>query len=79
MQNDITHRLKRLERQAMTTQQETDKGYCTCPDGERRFYFIVEGMTEAEIDKAYPENKKHCPRCGGLNTAIKAAPDDLKG
>lgn len=70
----ITARLQKLEQAARNTETAGGKD-CNCPFGKRMFYFTFDNMTEEEAAAKYPYNLKHCPRCGGLNLAVRF-PDD---
>ncbi len=73
----IESRLSTLEQAAREIKTASPKTPCICPFGERSVYFIVEGMTEAEAAKRYPDNRKHCRRCGGLNIAVNVDATDM--
>lgn len=72
----IKARLQKLEQTAKDTisTAETD---CTCPFGKRLFYLAFDNMTEEEAAAKYPHNLKHCPRCGGLNLAVRFPNDAI--
>lgn len=40
-------------------------GACSCP--VKRFFVVSPDATEAEIAEHYPDNRRYCPVCGGLN------------
>lgn len=73
----IDSRLKKAEQTAHARNMGADNRPCTCPDGQRRFYFIVEGATPAEVREHIPYNRQYCPRCGGLNVTVCLNKEDL--
>ena len=72
----INNRLQKLENAAKRHAAE-DTQDCRCPDGKRRFYFIFDNLTEAEAAERYPDNRKHCHRCGGLNCVVRLFDDSV--
>lgn len=76
----VEQRLKKAEQMATALNRGDDGKNCTCPDGKKRFYFIIPNMTEEEAARKFPDNLKYCLRCGGLNIAVYAASEyDLRG
>ena len=72
----VEGRLSKLEREAKATAAAPDKP-CICPFGQQRFYFTVQGMTDAEVAAIVPDNRRHCPKCGGLNFPVEVDPAEL--
>lgn len=70
MYSSINARLHKLENTAKERANRTDTGACTCPFGKQHIYFTFDTLTEAEAAEKYPDNKKYCPVCGGLNIAV---------
>ena len=72
----VEGRLAKLERETKAQAAAPDKP-CICPFGQQSFYFTVEGMTDAEVAAKLPENRRHCPKCGGLNTPVAIDAEEL--
>ena len=73
----VESRLKTAEQIAHARSLGADNRPCTCPDGQRRCYFIVAGATPAEVKEHIPYNRQYCPRCGGLNATVYMDKEDL--
>lgn len=77
MGENINTILARLERTAAKRSLKSRNSACTCPFGEKRFFFTVTGKTEKEVAEVIPENTRYCPKCGGLNVAIDLTLEEL--
>lgn len=76
----IGNRITALEQKAqeiVTAAPAPDKP-CICHFGERSYYFVVTGMTEEQSSSRYPNNVKHCLKCGGLNPSVTVDEIDME-
>lgn len=73
----VESRLTKLEQTAREIVTAAPDKPCICPFGKRRFYFVIEGMTEEQATTRYPDNLKHCPKCGGLNHSVRVDETDM--
>ena len=77
MQN-FEQRLTKLENEAAAVKTATPLTPCICPFREQHFFFIFEGIPEAQIAALHPGNTKHCKKCGGLNQPVYLPNDEFE-
>ena len=77
MTKHATTRVEKLEEQARARFAQR-RGRCVCPFGQQDVYIVVDGMTDEEVAAIRPENRRRCPKCGGLNIVVKLDADDLR-
>lgn len=73
----VESRLAKLEQTAREIVTAAPNKPCICPFGEQRVYFVIEGMSEKQAAARYPNNLKHCPKCGGLNHAVRVDENEM--
>jgi hypothetical protein len=73
----VESRLAKLEQTAKEIVTASPDTPCICPFGERRFYFMIEGVSEEQAAARYPDNTKHCSKCGGLNHPVHVDENDM--
>ena len=73
----ITARLHKAEQIAIERARQKETGGCICPWGKQHVYFTFDNLTEEEAAEKYPDNKKYCPVCGGLNVTVNMAKDNF--